>query len=96
MTDDKKLVEDWLCKHFPYHLRVNKDIPKGAYVMMKSEILMSQGWLWVDNPPYLSFDNLMFGYTIPRDFYSGAGGSYCGYPIGPWCTAMEVHRECKA
>ena len=27
MTDDKKLVEDWLCEHFPYHLRVNKDIP---------------------------------------------------------------------
>lgn len=43
MTDDKKLVEDWLCEHFPYHLRVNKDIPKGAYVMMKSEVLMSQG-----------------------------------------------------
>lgn len=45
MTDDKKLVEDWLCEHFPYHLRVNKDIPKGAYVMMKSEVLMLQGWL---------------------------------------------------
>ena len=69
MTDDKKLVEDWLCEHFPHHLRANKDIPKGAYVMMKSEIFVSQGWLWVDN-------------TIPRDFYSGAGGMYCGYPFG--------------
>lgn len=26
MTYDKKLVEDWLCEHFPYHLRVNKDM----------------------------------------------------------------------
>ena len=51
MTDDKKLVENWLCEHFPYHLRVNKDIPKDAYVMIKSEMLMSQGWLWIDNPP---------------------------------------------
>ena len=82
MTDDKKLVEDWLCEHFPYHLRVDKDIPKGAYVTMKSEILMSQGWLWVDNPLYQSFDDQMLGYTIPRDFYSGAGGMYCGYPFG--------------
>lgn len=72
MTDDKKLVEDWLCEHFPYHLRVNKDIPKDAYVMIKSEMLMSQGWLWIDNPPYQSFEDVMFGYTIPRDFYSGA------------------------
>lgn len=55
MTDDKKLVENWLCEHFPYHLQVNKDIPKDAYVMIKSEMLMSQGWLWVDNPPYQSF-----------------------------------------
>lgn len=61
---------------------MDKDIPKGAYVMMKNEILMSQWWLWVDNPPYRSFDDLMFGYTIPRDFYSGAGGIYCGYPFG--------------
>lgn len=82
MTDDKKLVEDWLCEHFPYHLRVNKDIPKGAYAMMKSEVLMSQGWLWVDNPPYRSFEDVMLGYTIPIDFYSGAGVSYCGYPFG--------------
>lgn len=82
MTDDKKLVEDWLCEHFPYHLRVDKDIPKGAYVTMKSEIFISQGWLWVDNPPYLSFNDLMVGYTITRDFYSGAGGMYCGYPFG--------------
>ena len=52
MTYDKKLVEDWLCEHFPYHLRVNKDIPKDAYVMIKSEMLMSQGWLWIDNPLY--------------------------------------------
>lgn len=35
MTYDKKLVEDWLCEHFPYHLRVNKDIPNGAHVTMK-------------------------------------------------------------
>ena len=82
MTDDKKLVEDWLCEHFPYHLRVNKDIPKGAYVMMKSEVLMSQGWLWVDNPPYRFFEDVMLGYTIPRDFYSGTGGPYFGYPYG--------------
>ena len=82
MTDDKKLVEDWLCEHFPYHLRVNEDIPKGAYVMMKSEVLMSQGWLWVDNPPYRSFEDVMLGYTIPRDFYSCAGGPYFGYPYG--------------
>lgn len=68
MTDDKKLVEDWLCEHFPYHLRVNKDIPKDAYVMIKSEMLMSQGWLLIDNPPYQSFEDVMFGYTIPRDF----------------------------
>lgn len=68
MTDDKKLVENWLCEHFPYHLQVNKDIPKDAYVMIKSEMLMSQGWLWVDNPPYQSFEDVMFGYTIPRDF----------------------------
>ena len=68
MTDDKKLVEDWLCEHFPYHLQVNKDIPKDAYVMIKSEMLMSQGWLWVDNPPYQSFEDVMFGYTVPRDF----------------------------
>ena len=33
MTYDKKLVEDWLCEHFPYHLRVNKDIPN----VIKSE-----------------------------------------------------------
>lgn len=82
MTDDKKLVEDWLREHFPYHLQVNKDIPKDAYVMFKSEMLMSQGWLWVDNLPYQSFEDVMFGYTIPRDFYSGAGASYCGYPFG--------------
>ena len=43
---------------------------------------MSQGWLWVDNPPYQSFEDVMFGYTIPRDFYSGAGALYCGYPVG--------------
>lgn len=79
MTDDKKLVEGWLCEHFPYHLRVDKDIPKGAYVAMKSEMLMSQGWLWVDNQPYQSFDDLMLGYTIP---FLGAGGVYCGYPFG--------------
>lgn len=82
MIYDKKLVEDWLCEHFPYHLQVNKDIPKDAYVMIKSEMLMSQGWLWVDNPPYRSFEDVMFGYTIPRDFYSGAGAPYCGYPVG--------------
>lgn len=82
MTDDKRLVEDWLCEHFPYHLQVNKDIPKDAYVMFKSEMLMSQGWLWVDNPPYQSFEDVMFGYTIPRDFYSGAGAPYYGYPVG--------------
>lgn len=29
-----------------------------------------------------SFEDVMFGYTIPRDFYSGAGASYCGYPFG--------------
>ena len=81
MTDDKKLGEEWLCEHFPYHLRVNKDIPKGAYVM-KSEMLMSQGWLWVNNPPYRSFEDVMLGYTIPIDFYSGAGGPYFGYPYG--------------
>ena len=85
MTDDKKLVEDWLCEHFPYHLRADKDILKGAYAMMKSEMLISQGWLWVDNPPYLSFDDLMVSYTIHRDFYSGAGGMYCGYPFGALC-----------
>ena len=45
-------------------------------------MLMSQGWLWIDNPPYQSFEDVMFGYTIPRDFYSGAGASYCGYPFG--------------
>ena len=61
---------------------MNKDIPKGAYVMMKSEVLMSQGWLWVDNPPYRSFEDVMLGYTIPMDFYSGAGGPYFGYPYG--------------
>ena len=82
MTYDKKLVEDWLCEHFPYHLRVNKDIPNGAHVTMKNEIAISQEWLWVDNPPYQSFENVMLGYTIPRDFYSGAGASYCGYPFG--------------
>lgn len=82
MTNNKKLVEDWLCEHFPYHLRIDKDIPKGAYVMMKSETFVSQGWLLVDNPPYQSFDDLMLGYTIPIDFYSGAGGMYCGYPVG--------------
>ena len=82
MTYDKKLVEDWLCEHFQHHLRVNKDIPNGAYVMIKSEMLMSQGWLWVDNPPYQSFEDVMFGYTIPRDFYSGGGAPYCGYPVG--------------
>lgn len=42
MTYDKKLVEDWLCEHFPYHLRVNKDIPNGAHVTMKNEIAISQ------------------------------------------------------
>ena len=36
----------------------------------------------VDNPPYQSFEDVMLGYTIPRDFYSGAGASYCGYPFG--------------
>ena len=36
MTYDKKLVEDWLREHFPYHLRVNKDIPNGAHVTMKN------------------------------------------------------------
>lgn len=36
MTDDKKLVEDWLCEHFPHHLRANKDIPKGAYIISNS------------------------------------------------------------
>lgn len=82
MTDDNKLVEDWLCERFPYRLQVNKDIPKDAYVMIKSEMLMSQGWLWVDNPPYQSFEDVMFGYTIPMDFYSGAGAPYCGYPVG--------------
>ena len=82
MTYYKKLVEDWLCEHFPHHLRVNKDIPNGAHVTMKNEIAISQGWLWVDNPPYQSFDDLMLGYTIPRDFYSGAGGMYRGYPLG--------------
>ena len=61
---------------------MNKDIPKDAYVMIKSEMLMSQGWLWIDNPPYQSFEDVMFGYTIPRDFYSGAGAPYCGYPVG--------------
>ena len=66
MTYDKKLVEDWLCEHFPYHLRVNKDIPNGAHVTMKNEIAISQEWLWVDNPPYQSFEDVMFGYTIPR------------------------------
>lgn len=68
MTYDKKLVEDWLCEHFPYHLRVNKDIPNGAHVTMKNEIAISQEWLWVDNPPYQSFEDVMFGYTIPRIF----------------------------
>lgn len=43
---------------------------------------MSQGWLWVDNPPYRSFEDVMLGYTIPRDFYSGAGDPYFGYPYG--------------
>ena len=76
MTDDKKLVEDWLCEHFPYHLRVNKDIPKGEYVMMKSEMIMSQGWMWVNNHQYRCFEDVMLGYTIPRYFYSGAGGPY--------------------
>lgn len=82
MTNDKKLIEDWLFEHFPYHLRIDKDIPKGAYVIANGEMFMSQGWLWVDNPPYQSFDDLMLGYTIPRDFYSGAGGMYRGYPLG--------------
>ena len=36
----------------------------------------------VDNPPYQSFEDVMLGYTIPSDFYSGAGASYCGYPFG--------------
>jgi hypothetical protein len=61
---------------------VNKDIPNGAHVTMKNEIAISQEWLWVDNPPYQSFEDVMLGYTIPRDFYSGAGASYCGYPFG--------------
>lgn len=82
MTYYKKLVEDWLCEHFPHHLRVNKDIPNGAHVTMKNEIAISQEWLWVDNTPYQSFEDVMFGYTIPRDFYSGAGAPYCGYPVG--------------
>ena len=56
--------------------------PNGAHVTMKNEIAISQEWLWVDNPPYQSFEDVMFGYTIPRDFYSGAGASYCGYPFG--------------
>lgn len=59
MTYDKKLVEDWLCEHFPYHLRVNKDIPNGAHVTMKNEIAISQEWLWVDNPPYQSFEDVI-------------------------------------
>lgn len=84
MTNDKKSVEDWLCEHFPYHLRADKDIPKGVYVAMKSEMLMPQGWLWVDNPPYRSFEDVMLGYTIPRNFYSGVGAPYLGYPFGGW------------
>lgn len=71
-----------MCEHFQHHLRVNKDIPNGAHVTMKNEIAISQEWLWVDNPPYQSFEDVMLGYTIPRDFYSGAGASYCGYPFG--------------
>ena len=71
MTDDKKLVENWLCEHFPYHLRVNKDIPKDAYVMIKSEMLMSQGWLWIDNPPYQSFEDVMFGYPYGSLYLMG-------------------------
>ena len=65
MTDDKKLVEDWLCEHFPHHLRANKDIPKGAYVIMKSEIFVSQGWLWVDNPTWKDIFN-NFKSVYPR------------------------------
>lgn len=68
MIYDKKLVEDWLCEHFQHHLRVNKNIPNGAHVTMKNEIAISQEWLWVDNPPYQSFEDVMLGYTIPRDF----------------------------
>ena len=45
---------------------------------------MPQGWLWVDNPPYRSFEDVMLGYTIPRDFYSGVGAPYLGYPFGGW------------
>jgi len=68
-------------KELQQFLYINKDIPNGAHVTMKNEIAISQEWLWVDNPPYQSFEDVMFGYTIPRDFYSGAGASYCGYPF---------------
>ena len=81
MINNKKLVEDWLFEHFPYHLRADKDIPKDEYVMM-NKMLMSQGWVWIDNPSYQSFEDVMFSYTIPRDFYSGAGAPYCGYSVG--------------
>jgi len=54
MTADKKLVEDWLCEHFPYHLQADKDIPKGWFKKMPDgnpfQTIHGDVWMWKDNP----------------------------------------------
>ncbi len=82
MTDDKKLVEDWLCEHFPYHLRVDKDIPKGAFKKMRegnpSQTIRGDFWTWKDNPPIKSLTDLMCCCPSIEELYSIHGYPYRG------------------
>lgn len=54
MTDDKKLVEDWLCEHFPYHLQADRNISKGGFKKMPDgnpfQTIYRDIWMWKDNP----------------------------------------------
>ena len=90
MTDDKKLVEDWLCEHFPYHLRVNKDIPKGVFIQWTNsnpfQTIRGDFWMWKDNKAILIVDQeiicmLQIRIIIPTELH---------------ILGKEICRECKA
>lgn len=103
MTDDKKMVEDWLCEHFPYHLRVDKDIPKGVFIQWTNsnpfQTIRGDFWMWKDNPPIKSLEDLMCCCPSIEELHSIQGYPYRGpgnymyasdpyhYPYGavyPW------------
>lgn len=100
MTDDKKLVEDWLCEHFPYHLRVDKDIPKGVFTQWKNsnpfQTIRGDFWMWKDNPPIKSLEDLTFC-PILFEHYSYLGYPYYGprnymYAVDPYhCPHRAVY-----